>query len=72
MFSAALMFSSYNIEQYVPVYNQSIGAYGFESISYQYPYLMAINAVFFMLAIVLGMFDLFDKYGFKIFKKKES
>jgi hypothetical protein len=54
------------------VYNQSIGAYGFESISYQYPYLMAINAVFFMLAIVLGMFDLFDKYGFKIFKKKES
>ena len=62
LLSGVLMFTSYNVEQYVYAYNATLGAYSPVVISFSYPYLMGINMVFFVLALLLGMFDLFDKY----------
>ena len=64
--SSILMFTSYNIEYYVYQFNASINAYYPVIQSNSYPYLMGINMIFFGLALVLGIFDLFDKYGKKI------
>lgn len=63
--SGTLMFTSYHIETYVYQYNSTISAYAPVIVSHSYPYLMAINMLFFVLALVLGIFDLFDKYGTK-------
>jgi hypothetical protein len=65
--SALMMFSSYNIEKNVPVFNATLSnstfaVYDSTVISYSYPYLMGLNAVFFGLALVLAFFDMFDKY----------
>jgi len=70
--SGVLMFTSYNIETYVYELNQTLGAYQAVSVSYSYPYLMGINMVFFILALILGMFDLFDKYGKKFVANKKE
>lgn len=61
--SGVLMFTSYHIEIYVYQFNSTIGAYSPVAMSHSYPYLMAINFLFFALALVIGMFDLFEKYG---------
>jgi len=61
--SGVLMFTSYSIETYVYQYNASISAYSPIIQSHSYPYLMGINMLFFGLAMVLMMFDIFDKYG---------
>lgn len=61
--SGVLMFTSYNIEYYVYEYNATISAYYPIAVTHSYPYLMGINMLFFVLAMVLGIFDLFDKYG---------
>jgi len=63
--SGILMFTSYNIQYYLYEFNTTIGAYQPVFISHSYPYLMGINMLFFILALVLGIFDLFDKYGSK-------
>ena len=68
--SAVLMFTSYNVETFVYVYNSTIGAYEAVSITRSYPYLMGINMLFFALALLLGLFDLFDKYGTNLLSKK--
>ena len=65
IFSGILMFTSYNIQYYIYEYNVTIGAYSPVMMSYSYPYLVAINLIFFSLAIILGLFDMFDKYGSK-------
>lgn len=65
-----LMVTSFDIEIYVYEYNASIIAYSPIVIHNSYPYLMGINMVFFSLALVLGLHDLFEKYGFKFLKKK--
>lgn len=64
--SALLMFTSFDVEYFVYEWNATIGAYYPVAISYSYPYLMALNMVFFVLAMILGLFDLFDKYGAKL------
>lgn len=64
--SGVLMFTSYHVEYYVYEWNVTATAYYPVAVSHSYPYLMAINLVFFVLALVLGMFDLFDKYGTKL------
>jgi hypothetical protein len=64
-----LMFTSYNIEYYVYQWNVTVSAYYPVAISHSYPYMMAINMLFFVLAMILGVFDLFDKYGSKFLKK---
>jgi hypothetical protein len=66
IFSGVLSFMSYNIEYYVYEYNATISAYSPVIVSHSYPYLMGINIAFFVLAIVLLIFDLFDKYGSKL------
>jgi hypothetical protein len=35
-------------------------------IQYSYPMLMALNLIFFLLSILYGFHDLFDKYGKKL------
>lgn len=61
--SGVLMFTSYHVETYVYQYNTTIGVYSPIVVSHSYPYLMAINMLFFVLTLVLGIFDLFEKYG---------
>jgi hypothetical protein len=65
-----LMFTSFNIEYYVYEWNVTISAYVPTAVSHSYPYLMGINILFFVLGLVLLLFDLFDKYGTKIMSKK--
>ena len=68
--SGVLMFTSYHVEYYVYQYNSTLGAYNPVAITHNYPYLMAINLLFFALALILGIFDLFDKYGGRFTGKK--
>ena len=69
------MFTSWSIEYYIYQYNATSGAYNPVMVTFNYPYLMGINLIFASLSLILGMFDLFDKYGSsflkKAFKKKE-
>ena len=69
MFSGVLMVTSYHIEYYTYVFNQSISAYQTVMISFSYPYLMGINLLFFVLCWILGLFDIFDKYGSSLSRK---
>lgn len=64
--SAVLMFTSYNIEYYVYLYNETILAYAPVFETHSYPYLMGINLLFLGLSLVLGFFDVFDKYGSRL------
>jgi len=64
--SGTLMFTSYNIEYYIYVFNETLGAYDPVFVTHSYPYLMAINLIFLGLSLTLGFFDLFDKYGTKL------
>jgi len=64
--SGALMFTSYSIEYYVYFYNNTVGAYVPTMVSFSYPYLVGLNMIFFALTVLLGLFDLFDKYGDRI------
>jgi len=67
--SGVLMFTSYDIEQYVYQYNATIVAYSPVFVTHTYPYLTAINLIFFGLSLVLALFDIFDKYGDKLISK---
>lgn len=70
--SGVLMFTSYDIQYYVYEFNATIGAYDAILTTHYYPYLMALNMIFFVLALILGMFDLFDKYGSKFAGRKSK
>lgn len=61
-----LMFTAYSIEQYVYEFNPLQGAYVPMFTSQNYPYLMGINSIFFSLGLIFGIFDLFDKYQWKM------
>jgi hypothetical protein len=61
--SGTLMVSSYNIEIPSYEYDSTISAYAPVLLHYSYPYLMGINMLFFILVLVLGIYDLIDKYG---------
>lgn len=67
-----LMFTSFSIEYQTYAYNATSFIYYPVVISHSYPYLMGINMLFFVLALVLGMFDLFDKYGSKFIGGKDE
>ena len=70
--TGALMFTSWNIEYYVYEFNSTMNAYAPVMTHHNYPYLMAINMLFFVLAMVLVLFDMFDKYGSRLSKKGEE
>ena len=72
MFSGVLMVTSYNVECQFYVFNESMRAYQIMVKSYSYPYLMGINLLFFGLCWVLGMFDIFDKYGTAVASKYKN
>ena len=61
-----IMFTSYNVEYYVYQWNATISAYYPVVISHSYPYLMGVNTLFFVLSLILLLFDIFDKYGTKL------
>jgi len=66
VFSGILMVTSYNVERYVYVYNETLSVYQPQITNFSYPYLMGINLLFFALCWLFGIFDLFDKYGSKV------
>ena len=68
--SGLLMITSYNVEIGAYVFNPANGAYVYELISNSFPFMMGVNMLFFVLTLVLGMFDLFDKYGISVDKVK--
>jgi len=68
MLSGVLMITSYNVQIGAYVFNPSTGAYAYELISNSFPFMMGVNMLFFVLALTLGMFDLFDKYGISLGK----
>lgn len=70
--SGVLMFTSYHIEYYVYEWDSTITAYQPILVSHSYPYLMGINLLFLSLTLLLGLFDLFDKYGSKFAGSKEN
>jgi len=67
--SGALAMSSWGIEYYIYEYNATILAYSPVMVTHSYGYMMAINLLFLLLGLVLGIFDLFDKYGSKFVAK---
>lgn len=62
---AVLMYQSYNVEYYTYEWNEDMYAYEPVIISNSYPYLMGINLLFFVLSMILLIFDIFDKYGMR-------
>jgi hypothetical protein len=67
--SGILMITSFNIEILTYVYDPAIGAYATELVPNSFPFIMGINTIFFMLSLAMGLFDIFDKYGIKLFSK---
>jgi hypothetical protein len=66
VFSAFLMFNSFKITTYIYQYNATTLIYDAVLVSNSYPYLVGLNTLFFMLSLVLGIFDMFEKYGTKL------
>lgn len=63
--SGVLMITSYNVEFLRYIFDPVSGAYITELVSRSFPPVGAINMIFFMLSLVIGLFDIFDKYGIK-------
>jgi hypothetical protein len=72
LMSGTLMFTSYSIETYVYEFNATMSAYVPVIVTHNYPYLTGINLLFFGLSIVLGIFDIFDKYGNKLVSHRKE
>lgn len=56
LLSGLVMISSYKIEV----------VRGAEIITLSYPYMMGIGLIFFVLSLILGLIDLFDKYSLSV------
>lgn len=65
--AGTLMFTSFNIEYQTYEYNASVGIYEPIEKTKSYPYMMGLNLVFAALTILLGLFDMFEKYGLATF-----
>lgn len=63
-----IMYTSFNVEYYVYTWNLTTQAYEPVVVTHSYPYLMGLNMLFFILGLLLGIFDLFDKYGSRFIK----
>ena len=64
--SGTLMVSSYNVGIQTNVFNSVIGVYEQVFVAHSFPVMMGINMIFFVLSLILGMLDYFDKYGITI------
>ena len=69
VFAGIMMFNSFDIQYYVYEYNSTLLAYQPVMVSFAYEYLAWMNGIFLGLVMVLGMFDIFDKYGAQIIAK---
>jgi len=69
VFSGIMMVTSYTISYYMYEFNTTLMAYVPVVQTFDYPYLMGINLLFFVLCWVFGLFDIFDTYRKNI--KKE-
>lgn len=67
--SGVLMFSSFDIQISTYQFNATISAYSPIIITQSYQYLVWINGLFFLLTMILLIYDLFDKYGMKFLSK---
>lgn len=59
--AALLAFMSFQVETWVYVWDASIQAYVPTLLSNSYIWLMGINILFFVLAVVFGVYDLYEK-----------
>ena len=71
LLSGTLMIVSFNIQFMRYVFDAGTGAYITTIMSNAYPVLSGINFLFFSLATVMGLFDIFDKYGINIKPSKK-
>ena len=67
--AGVLMYTSYNVEYYVYEYNATILAYQPIITTHSMPYMMGVDLIFASLSLILGLFDMFDRFGWS---KKES
>lgn len=72
VFAGILMYSSFDVQVITYTFNSTLSAYSPVEVSYHYIYLAWINMIFLMLSVILGLFDIFDKYGIRFGKKKEE
>jgi len=72
VFSGIMMATSWTVQKTVYEYNATSMIYEPVSITNSYPYLFGINLLFFSLAVVLGVFDLWDKYGSKFARDNKN
>ena len=63
--SGILMFSSYGIEILGYTYENVTNSYVVSTSLFSYPYLAGINLIFFALSLLLGFYDIFDKFNNK-------
>ena len=63
MLAGVLMVTSYDVERSTYDFNETTFAYQAVTKHNSYPYLMGINMLFFFIAVALGLFDAWDKYG---------
>ena len=72
VFFGTLMISAWSIEILVPIYNATISAYDYQVQVFRYSYLSYLNILFFSLTIILGFFDIWQKYIIPILAKKDK
>ena len=72
MLSGFLMMVSWNVEYYVYQFNTTMTAYYPIATNHSYPYLFALDMMFFVLALVLFLFDVFMKYSPKYAKEGQE
>jgi hypothetical protein len=72
VFAGFMMFSSFDVQTFVYEFNSTISAYSPVLITNHYLYLVWINGIFFGLSVILGLFDVFDKYGVRLLKRGDD
>jgi len=70
----ALMVASYNVEIVEHILDANLSVYVPQLVSHSFPFMMGINFMFFILSLILGLLDYFDKYGISTldFMKKKK
>lgn len=61
--SGALMIASYNVQLTKHVFDTTHNVVIPTLTSYSFPFMMGINLMFFVLSLILGLLDYFDKYS---------
>ena len=69
--SGALMIASYTVQIRVHVLDAAHNVVVPTLTSFSFPFMMGINLMFFMLSLILGLLDYFDKYSISTFNFKK-